>query len=132
MSYLQQFVVTADGTADGSGNMTISISPSIITSGAFQTVSAAPADNAAMTFLGTVDTTYNQNIAFHKNAFALAVVPMIKPDGAVDVQRVSHNGLSVRMIPVYTGSNDTSAIRLDLLMGTKAIYPDLATRFSGS
>lgn len=132
MSYLQQFVVTADATADGSGNMTIAISPSIITSGAFQTVSAAPADNAAMTFLGTVDTTYNQNLAFHKNAFALAVVPMIKPDGAVDVQRVSHNGLSVRMIPVYTGSNDTSAIRLDLLMGTKAIYPDLATRFSGS
>jgi hypothetical protein len=131
-SYLQQFVVKADATADGSGNMTITISPPIITSGAYQTVSAAPADNAAMTFLGTAATAYNQSLVFHKNAFALAVVPMITPEGAVDVSRASYNGLSVRMIPVYTGSDDTSAIRLDLLCGVKAIYPDLATRLSGS
>lgn len=132
MSYLQQFVVNADGTSDGSGNLTLSISPPIIASGAYQTVSAAPADNAAMTFVGSASTTYNQSLVFHKNAFTLAVVPMIKPEGAVDVQRVSYNGLSVRMIPVYTGSNDTSAIRLDLLMGTDAIYRDLASRLSGT
>ena len=77
-------------------------------------------------------TGYTQNMVFHKNAFALALVPMVKPEGAVDVQRVSYKGLSVRMIPVYTGSNDTSAIRLDILLGTRSIYADLATRLSGS
>lgn len=40
---LQQFVATADGT----GNLTIAISPAIVTSGAAQTVSASPADIAA-------------------------------------------------------------------------------------
>src|SRR5574343_650734 len=43
---LQQFVVTAD-ISDTSGDMTISISPSIITSGAYQTVNASPAHQAA-------------------------------------------------------------------------------------
>lgn len=133
MSYDQQFVVRADVTADGAGGTTaITISPPIITSGAYQTVSGAPADDAPITVLGTASTAYTQNMAFHKNAFALAVVPMIKPEGAVDVQRVTYKGLSVRMIPVYTGSDDTSAIRLDILLGTKSIYPDLATRLSGS
>ena len=45
LPHLQQFVVRADAVADGTGNMTISISPPIITSGAFQTVSSGPADN---------------------------------------------------------------------------------------
>lgn len=132
MSYVQQFVVGADATADGSGNATITISPPIITSGAYQTVSAAPGGTAVITVLGTASTTYNQNLAFHRNAFALAVVPMIKPEGAVDVQTASYNGLSMRMIPVYTGSSDTSAWRVDVLLGTKTIYADLACRMSGT
>lgn len=131
-TYLQQFVVKADATADGSGNATLTISPPIITTGAYQTVSAAPADNAAMTVLGTASTGYVQNLVFHENAFALAVVPMITPEGATGVVRATYNGLSIRMIPVYTGSNDTSAWRCDVLLGTKAIYPDLATRLSGT
>lgn len=131
-TYLQQFVAKADATADGSGNATLTIAPPIITSGAYQTVSAAPADNAAMTVVGSASTGYAQNMVFHENAFALAVVPMIAPEGAVGVTRATYNGLSIRMIPVYTGSNDTSAWRCDVLIGTKAIYPDLATRLSGT
>jgi hypothetical protein len=132
-SYLQQFVVQANVTSSG-GAGTLSVSPPIITSGAYQTVDIEGGTTAskAITNVGTGSTSYRQNMVFHKNAFALVVVPMVKPDGAVDVQRVTHKGLSVRMIPVYTGGNDTSAIRLDILLGTKAIYPDLATRLSGS
>lgn len=132
LPYLQQFVAKADGTADASGNLTVTISPPIITTGAFQTVSAAPADNVAITVVGSASTVYPQNMVFHKNAFALCIVPMEKPDGAVDVVRETYKGFSIRMIPVYTGSNDTSAWRLDVLLGVKAIYPDLATRLSGS
>lgn len=140
MSYDQQFVVVNNVTADSGGGTTQVriMPPMIIASGdagkdaAYATVNAAPADDAPITVLGTASTIYNQNMVFHKNAFALAVVPMVKPEGAVDVQRVTYKGLSVRMIPVYTGSNDTSAIRLDILLGTKSIYPDLATRLSGT
>lgn len=132
LPHLQQFVVKADGSSDGSGNLTMTISPPIITSGAFQTVSAAAADNAALTFLGAANTAYRQNLAFHKNAFALVSVPLERPAGAVDVARKSYKGLSVRLIPYYDGTNDASNYRLDVLYGTKTIDPRLAVRLSGT
>lgn len=132
LAYLQQFVVQADVTADGTGNVTLSIAPAIITSGAFQTVNSAPADNAALTKVGTASTGYPQNLVFQENAFALAVVPMIKPPGAVDVARETYKGLSVRVIPYYDGANDVSNFRLDILYAVKTVDPRLATRLSGS
>ena len=132
LPHLKQFSVQADGSSDASGNLTLSIYPAIISSGAFQNVSAAPADNAALTFLGTASTGYSQNMVFHKNAFALAMVPMVAPPGAVDVARKSYNGTSVRLIPFYNGSSDVSTFRLDILYGTKATDPRLATRVSGT
>ena len=132
LPHLKQFVVKADGSSDASGNLTMTISPPIITSGAFQTVSAAPADNAALTFLGAANTSYRQNLAFHKNAFALVSVPLERPAGAVDVARKSYKGLSVRLIPYYDGANDVSNYRLDVLYGTKTIDPRLAVRLSGT
>ena len=71
-------------------------------------------------------------MVFHKNAFALVMVPMVKPPGAVDVARKSHKGISVRVIPDYDGTNDVTLWRLDVLYGVKAIDPRLATRLSGT
>lgn len=132
LPHLQQFVVLADATADGLGNATLSIAPAMITSGAFQSVSAAPADNAAITVLGTASTGYAQNMVFQKNAFAFVSVPLVKPPGAVDVGRESYKGLNVRVIPYYDGTNDVSNWRMDVLFGRKAIDPRLATRISGT
>lgn len=133
LSFLKQFVVTADADSGAStGPATLTIYPAIISSGAFQNCSATPADNAAITVLGTGGTGYRQNLVFHKNAFALAMVPMIAPPGAVSVSRQSYKGTSVRIIPYYTGTSDTSAWRLDILYGVKAIDPRLATRLSGT
>jgi hypothetical protein len=132
LPHLKQFRVVSDGSSDASGNLTMTIAPPIISSGAQQTVSAAPADNAALTFMGTASTGYRQNLLFHKNAFSLAMVPLVSPPGAVDVARQSMNGTSVRLIPYYTGSSDTSAWRLDILYGVKAIDPRLAIRLSGT
>lgn len=131
MPFLQQFTVTADATSDGTGNATLTISPAIITSGPFQTVSAAPADNAAITVLGTESTAYPQNVGFHKNAFALVTCPLEMPDGASFKARESHNGLSVRVVKDYDIDSDEDIIRLDILYGRKAIYPDLACRLWG-
>lgn len=132
LPHLQQFVVTADAASDGSGNLTAVISPPIITSGAYQTVSAAPADNAALTIVGTASTAYRQNLCFHKNALALVTVPIEMPDGAAFKARESRNGLSVRVVKDYDITNDEDVIRLDVMYGVKAIYPDLATRHSGT
>lgn len=131
MPYLQQFTVTADATSDGSGNATLTISPAIIASGPYQTVSAPPADNAAITVMGTASTPYPQNLGFHRNAFALVTVPLEMPDGVAFKARESHNGLSVRVVKDYDIDEDEDIIRLDILYGRKAIYPDLAARLWG-
>jgi P22 coat protein - gene protein 5 len=132
LPFLQQFVVTANGSSDVAGNLTMTISPAIITSGAFQTVDSVPADNAPITFLGAASTGYRQNLVFHKNAFALAMAPMIKPEGAVKCSRQTYKGISVRVIPFYDGTNDVSKWRLDVLYGKKALDPRLAARLSGT
>jgi hypothetical protein len=131
MPYLQQFTCIANGSSDAAGNLTMQISPPIITSGPQQTVSAVPADNAAMTFVGTAGTLYPVNLGFHKNAFALVTVPLEMPDGAAFKARETYDGLSMRVIKDYDFTTDTDRIRLDILYGVKAIYPDLAVRLAG-
>lgn len=130
----QQFVVTADVTTNASAllDTNLVISPPIIASGPHQTVTAAPADDAAITYLGTANATVKQGLAYHRSAIALAVAPMELPAGAVNPARRTRNGLSVRVIPTYDGTNDVSAWRLDILYGRKLIDPRLATRFSGT
>ena len=134
LPHLQQFVVKADVTANGTttSSTTLTISPPIITSGAFQTVSAAALNDATITVLGTASTNYAQNMVFTKNAFSLVMVPLVAPPGAVDVGRRSYKGYSVRVIPVYDGINDHSMWRLDVLYGVKTVDARLATRLSGS
>lgn len=134
LPHLQQFVVKADVTANATttSSTTLTISPPIITTGAFQTVSAAALDNATITVMGTASTGYSQNLVFRKNAFALVMVPLVKPPGAVEVGRRSYKGFQVRVIPYYDGTNDLSNWRLDVLYGTKTVDARQATRVSGT
>lgn len=125
----QQFVVL---TTSGSAPTSLTISPPIISSGPHQTVTAAPASTAAITWVGSASTTYRQNLAFHKNAMALAIVPMEMPAAAYGGSRQSYKNISVRVIPVYDGANDISKWRLDVLYGRKLIDPRVVTRFAGS
>jgi hypothetical protein len=124
---LQEFTVISDANSDGSGNATITVSPPIISSGVFQTVSATPADNAAI----TVKASHAANLAFHKNAFALVMVPLELPDSAGFKARESYNGMSVRVVKDYDIDADEEIIRLDILYGTKAVDPRLAVRLLG-
>ena len=110
--------------------------PAMIWTGAFQNVAVTSGvtdlNTKALTFQGTASTGYRQNMIFNKNAFALAMVPMISPPGAPSVTRQSYKGTSVRLIPTYDGTNDRSNFRLDILYGIKAIDPRLALRLSGT
>lgn len=135
LAYLQPFVIRDTiTTVATTATTTVTITPPIITTGAFQTVSAAPAASATVTFISgaTASTNLTENLIFHKNAFGLVMVPLVKPPGAVDVSRQSYKGYSVRVIPYYSGSNDVSAYRLDILYGVKVIDPRLATRIHGT
>jgi hypothetical protein len=131
---LQQFVVTAAVTAQATttNTTTLVISPPIITSGPHKTVNAAPADDATITVFGAASTGYAENIVMHKNAMALAVVPMEMPQAVTTGSRQTYKGLSCRVIPIYDGTNDISKWRLDMLYGRRLIDPRLGTRLSGT
>ncbi len=134
LPHLKMFTVVNNETASGSAVAALEVSPAIIVSGAQATVALAAGvtdiNGKAVTFQGAASTAYGQNLFFHKNAFGLVMVPMVKPPGAIDVGRRSYKGLSVRVIPYYDGTNDTSNWRLDVLYGTKCIDPRLAVRAS--
>ncbi|MCO5092657.1 P22 phage major capsid protein family protein [Bosea sp. (in: a-proteobacteria)] len=135
LPFNKQFTVVS--TANASGNQVdVTFYPAMIWTGAFQNIAVASGvtnlNDKVVTPLGTDSTGYRQNLVFHKNAFALVSVPLVRPPGAVDVARETYKGLSVRVIPVYDGTNDESAFRLDILFGAKTIDPRLATRLSGS
>lgn len=127
--YLQQFVCTSDATADGSGNLSIGISPSIVTTGAFQTVTASPADNAALSFAGTASTPYGVNLAFHKDAFTFASCDLVDVSkyGAWGAREV-FDGISLRLARQYAIGTDTIPTRIDVLYGYTTLYPELAAR----
>ena len=134
LAHLKQFVVVNNETASGSAIASCEISPAIIVSGAHQTVALATGvtdiNAKTVTYQGTASTGFTQNLFFHKNAFGLVTVPMVKPPGATDVGRRTYKGISVRVIPYYDGTNDVSNWRLDILYGVKAIDPRLAVRAS--
>lgn len=130
---LRQFVVTADVSSDVAGNLTVAISPAITSSGAFQTVNALPADNAAITIVGAAAAVSPQHLAYHKNAFTLVCADLLLPKGVDMAARVSDKqlGLSARMVRQYDIVNDKFPCRFDVLFGWKALYPELACRIQG-
>ena len=131
-AFLQQFVVLADADSGATtGPATLTISPAIILTGPYQTVDSSPADNAAIVVRGTGGVAYPKSLTFHRNAFALVTIPLDIPDGVSFAAKQTHDNLSMRVIKDYDITNDTEIIRLDIMYGVKAIYPDLACRMTG-
>lgn len=133
LGYLQKFVVLADATADGSGNATLTIANPIISSGAYQTVSAAPADNAAITFMGTASTAYAQNVIFHRGSIALVSAKLAEPrSGIYAYASDPETGISIRTWSQSDITNDTHATRVDVLYGVSNIDRRLGLKLSGT
>jgi hypothetical protein len=132
MGYLQQFVVTANATANGSGQATLSISPTIYSSasGSLQNVTALPADEAALVFIGTASTSYVQNIAFHPSFYRYCSVPLVLPDGTHMAARETVDNISVRVIQDYTVLTDKMVMRLDVLGGGVLVRPEWGVRLT--
>ena len=129
---LQQFVVTAAQTASGGDMASMAISPAIYTSAsALATVDSFPADNAAVTFLGSASTAYPQNLVYHKDAITFATADLLMPQGVDMAARANHNGISLRVVRQYDINNDRMPCRIDVLYGFGTIRPQMACRIWG-
>ena len=127
---LAQFVVTADAA---NGATSISISPALTPSGAFQNVTTSPANGATITIFGTASGSFNTSVGFHKDAFTLAMVPMYAPPdgkGVVSVSQQTYRGFTVKVTEGYDIINDNTIMRVDVLFGWAATYPELATIYA--
>lgn len=134
LGYARQFTIMSDVTSGGGGgDVTLTISPPIITSGAFQTVTAAPADDAQLTHLGALSTTYRFNAAFHKSAIKLVNVKPPNPySGESDYATDPDTGISVRYWRYSDGTNDLHNHRWDVYYGVKNVDPRLGTTMFGA
>jgi len=121
-------------TDDVGADMTIPIAPTLIygAANAYSNVDAVPLTTAALTFIGTQDIAYPQNLVFHPNAFALVTVPIEMPANVWGARETDPDaGLSIRVVKQYDIDADEEIIRLDILYGVKTLYPELAVRLWG-
>jgi hypothetical protein len=134
---LAQFVLTSTPTAGT--DITLSISPAIVTSGALQNVTAAPADNATVTYWsmaagGTQAATVSpQNLVFHPKAFASVMADLAMPNGGAKASRVNSKALNVSMryVEQFDITSDQNLNRIDILFGSAPIQERLAARVVG-
>jgi P22 coat protein - gene protein 5 len=131
---LQQFVLTAalSGTTTG----TFSISPAIITSGPLQTVTASPANGAAVSWsgaTGTVSATMaatscRQSFVFNRAAFAFVMADLPERLAGALAKRVNdeEEQLSLRWVEQYQISTDQMPSRVDSIGGVGVILPYFA------
>ncbi len=122
---LQQFTVIEAATGVA-GAVTLRIFPAIIVPGsgsgnnirintAHATVTAAPADNAVLTFVGAASTTYTPRFIIQKQAVVANTVPLVMPDSDTAMRRsLSKIPLSVRMWKWSDGATGQHNVRFDV------------------
>lgn len=127
---LQQFTVTADVDSNGSGQASIPISPSITPSGASQTVTASPADNAAITMIGAASAVSPQGIAFHKDFATLVTVDLEAVRGVDMAGRINDDdlGIALRLVRAYDINTNSRPTRIEVLFGWAMLYAEMACR----
>jgi hypothetical protein len=120
---LRQFVVTANVA---SGATSIPIYPAITPApAAFNTVTASPANSAAISLVMPASSSYRQNLAYYPEAFTLATADLEMPTaGVVQAARAQFDGISLRMIEAYDVMSDSLITRMDILYGYAAIRPE--------
>lgn len=136
MGRLMQFSLTADNA--GSSTATLAFTPAIITSGPLQNVTNAPADNAAITFLGSTGsvgatmaaTRSRQNLIFHPSAFAFVMADLDRNLDGAKVGYVSDKETRVKMrwASQWNGQTDQKLSRFDTLGGIAPVLPYFAVR----
>lgn len=136
---LQAFSLQAD--LSGAGAATFTFSPAIITSGPLQTVTASPANNATILFVGATGVvnatmaTQNsrQSLLFNGAAFAFVMADLpVNLAGARAGRTTEAAGekerISMRYVDQYNIQTDQLPRRLDSIGGVACILPYYALR----
>jgi hypothetical protein len=130
---LQHFTVMADATSGAStGPAALTISPPMIATGAFQTVSAVPADDAAITVVtGTGGTAYKQSLLMHPSAMTLVSRALDIPQGqGLKTVTKTGNRVTVSCSEFVNGLTLDQIMRFDMLYETLVIDPRLGLRLT--
>lgn len=124
-------------TSSGTGTLSVTVGDPAIIGGQFQNAAATAA------FTGTPAITINggagagtfstENLYFHRDAFAMAIVDLPLPRTAVEAERAEDEdlGLSLRIVTQYTINNDAEPTRIDVAYGFNSLYRQVAARISG-
>jgi hypothetical protein len=129
---LQTFTVLANASSDVSGNLTCTISPPIITSGAYQTVTAAPADNSAITVrTGTAGQATRQSLLLDPMAIALVTRPLDIPAGnGLKTSTVSGEFVTMSVSEWVDGNTLDQNMRFDMLWKPVVLDPRRGMRLT--
>ena len=128
---LFQFVALADVTLGSSGEGNITVAAMYSANHALATVNALPGNSKAVVFVGTGNSTYPQNLVYHKDAITFATADLLLPQGVDMAARAVHNGISLRVVRQYDINNDRMPCRIDVLYGYSTIRPQMACRLWG-
>ncbi|MEO9648816.1 MAG: P22 phage major capsid protein family protein [Roseobacter sp.] len=127
---LQTFVVKADADSGASsGPATLTISPPMITSGPYQTVTAAPEDNAVITVkTGAAQQSYKQSLLLHPQSIALVTRKIDIPTGqGVKSTTKSGDKVTISCTEFVDGNTLAQTFRFDILFKAETVDP----RFGG-
>lgn len=123
---LRQFAVTAPVPA---GSTSVPIYPAMIPAvgGAavqYQTVTASPANGAAMLLVPNASSTFRKNLAYAPEAITMATADLELPGGVHEAHREAYDGIAMRMITAYNITTDQFITRLDVLYGFLYVRPE--------
>ena len=97
LDHLQQFRVVGNFTASG-GLAAVRVYPAIITSGPYQTVAQAPANTAAVNFVGAPGAVLKPRFIANKNAIVVHTADLITPATGISMRKpLTKLPMSVRM-----------------------------------
>ena len=132
---LQQFVVLAAFSSDGTGKGGVSVAPALTASGQYQNVTAIPIDGAAITMDGAANAVSPQALLLHKNAFAFVCVKLNNPEPGMGALVTEANdpetGLNISVIRAFDGVYRKEINRLDVLYDFAPLYREMACCVEG-
>lgn len=119
------FVVVTGGNSNASGQATVTVSAAAINEvgGAYNNISTAIQAGDTFSLLGALNATYQPNLFFHKNAFALSSVKVKELRGGVECSYMEKGGLSIRVAFYADGTTNTQRVRFDMLPVFSCINP---------
>ena len=142
---LQQFRVIGATVADGAGNATVRMFPALIVPNtttaigdnavntANATVSAAPANSAAVTWLGTASTTVTPRVIVDKGAVIVNTADLIMPaTGTATRMSLSKVPVSVRMWWDSTFATADHRVRFDIALAANIVDRRRLVRINGA